>query len=410
MKLRLRLSIRMLLFIISAAALVFFSTVSIISRNFKRVAYTEAMETNQGQAKKYASIIQAAIESDFNKIRGYKQIVEGSTEFSYNKQRALFAKTLIDMVDENKNFAALWDTWEIPYGSITRNVYFDEFNSISIAYDSVSIENADTYSFYYTFKQLPIETISSPKASKKNKKILEASIIVPLNVNNQFAGLVGADIRLERFQKFIDSINTQESFDVSLIAFGGDIIAHQNKKLIGENIGEVDTFLISRFNIIDQIQLNNASNYILKDKHANDSVYYNIMPFAIGNTKTPWGILITTPLTEIESRLSATTKGLSDAIFWGLVLLGIVVLIFAISITLPIWKTRNILNKLALGDVHSITKLPVVSDDEMGEMAQSLNTVVDGLNKVTEFAENIGAGNYDYNFEKLSSEKQNFVR
>jgi hypothetical protein len=38
----------------------------------------------------------------------------------------------------------------------------------------------------------------------------------------------------------------------------------------------------------------------------------------------------------------------------------------------------------------------------MGVMAQSLNTVVDGLNKVTEFAENIGAGNYDYQFNKLS--------
>jgi methyl-accepting chemotaxis protein len=401
----------MLLFILSAAALVFYSTLRIISQNFKKVGNTEIIETNVSQAKKYASLIQAALETDFNKLRSYKQLVESNSSNNYIEQRSLFDKTLISIASNNKNYSAIWDTrelqiinesWEFPYGCETRNVKFDEFNSAFIDIENQYTEGDDTDGFYYTLKQFPTEIIADPKPAKKNRKYLETTILVPLNIDNRFAGCVGADIELQRFQTLIDSINANQKFKALLLANNGDIIAHQNKKVIGRNISEIDTFLTNRYEIIERIQKSNTSDFEAKNQFGDDSCFYALATFTIGNTTTPWGILLTESAEEINQQLTENTKTLENAIVISLIAIAVVVLLFALSILIPIRKTRNILNKLALGDVHNIEKLPVKTDDEMGVMAQSLNTVVDGLNKVTEFAENIGAGNYDYQFNKLS--------
>lgn len=417
MKFRLRLGVRMLLFIVSAAALVFFSTMRIIRQNFKKVAHAETMETNDNNAKKFASVIQASLEINFDKIRSFKQIIEGNTTLTYAERRILFDQVLKNIAEENPSYTAVWDSWELrftdanwslPYGRVIRSFYYDEFNQVSLKLDSLNLDDDDYESLYYLYKLVPEEAITDPYyysyTGKKSDEVLESSLIVPLNVDKQFAGLVGIDIKLENFQHFIDSINAEQSFDLMFFSFNGDIIAHPDKSLIGKNIVVADTFLTRRFNILDHIQSGESSHYTLKTDQGKDSIYFTLTSFTIGNTNTPWAVLIAAPLIQIDSQLDEIFSVLKTAITLGVIVLALVVLIFALSVTFPIQKTRNILNKLALGDVHEIDAIPVKTLDELGEMAQSVNTVVEGLNKVTEFAENIGKGNYDYEFEHLSED------
>ncbi len=416
MRIRLRLSIRMLLFIISAAAIVFFTTLHFIEQNFKKVVLDEIMKSNDTQAKKYASVIEVTLENDFDKVRAYKQILEENSALSTGEYRALFDEVLKKMLINNPNYTSVWDSWELrfiddtwnlPHGRVTRSFYRDRNNAINFKIDSLDLEDDNYESIYFMYKLLPEEAITDPYyfsyTNSKNDEILESSILVPLNVNNKFAGLVGIDMKLDRFQKLIDSINAEQPFDIMLFSFNGDIIAHPDKSVIGKNIVVVDTFLSRRFNILDHIQSGTPSNYLLKDKFGNDSSYFTLSSFTIGNTNTPWAILISAPVTEIKQQVSNIYKVLKNAIIAGLIILALVIFIFALSIVFPIFRTRNILNKLAVGDVHNIDKLSVKSNDELGEMAHSVNTVTEGLNKVTEFAENIGAGNFDYEFKQLSN-------
>jgi len=407
----------MLLFIVSAAAVVFFTTLRIIGYNFKKVALTETMESNDNQAIKYASIIQSALENDFDKIRAYKHIVEGSTVLTYAHRRPLFDETLKQIARRNANYTAVWDTWELrftdpnwtmPHGRVSRSFFHDEYNNIGIKIDSLDLEDDDFESMYYMYKLVPEEAITNPYpysyTGLKKDEVLETSILVPLNIGKQFAGLTGIDIELSHFQQFIDSINLEQPFDVMFFAFNGDIVAHPNKTFVGQNIVVVDTFLSKKFNILDHIQSGVTSNYILKDKNGIDSAYYTLASFTVGNTNTPWAILISAPLNQIESQFEVIYKVLSKATIIGLLVLTLVVLIFSLSIVFPIRKTRNILNKLSFGEVEGIDKLNFKSKDEIGEMANSVNTVVEGLNRVTDFAKNIGDGNFDYKFEALNKD------
>lgn len=415
MNIRLRLSVRMLFFIISITSLAFYTTLSIISNHLQKDAYAETMKLNESQAKKYTSIIKATIESDFDKIRILKQITEDNSDLSYDDKRSLYDAGLKKLVEKNNHFLAVWDSWELqfidtswnlPHGRVTRSFYRDINNNINLKVDSLDLEGDDYESLYYFYKLVPESAITDPYTfsytGRKKDEILESSIIIPLEINNQFGGLVGIDFNLEYFQTFVDSINNEQSYSVVFFSYNGDIIAHQDKSLIGENIVVVDTFLTRRFNILDRIQSDSTTNFVLKDKFGNDSSYLTLSSFTIGDTHTPWALLISAPLQKIENQFAERYEVLRNSAIIGLIILSIVILLFSLSIIRPIIKTRSILNKLAVGDVHKIDKLKIKSNDELGEMANSVNTVADGLNEVTQFAENIGSGNYDYEFKQLS--------
>lgn len=419
MKFRLRLSIRMLLFIVSAATIAFLTTLNIIGKNFKTSAINETMSTTDNLAVKYASIIKTRLASDFNTIRTYAQIIEENQTLPYDEQRAILDETLKKIALQNKDYTSVWDSWELRftqpgytknYGRVSRSFYYNNDGDLKLKIDSLDLQGDNYVSLYYGYKIYPEEAITNPYwysyTKAKVDEILESSLLIPIMVNNEFAGLAGIDLKMEHFQALIDSINSEQDFRVMLFSYNGDIIAHPNKTFIGKNIVQVDTFLSNNHHILDKIQSGENSKFMLQTASGADSVYFTMASFQIGNTQTPWAILIEAPLAVVENQI-VETFAFSNHVAWiGIIMLSLVVLIFAVRLVQPLRRTRYILSELALGNVNNIDKLTVHSNDEIGEMADSLNTVIDGLEKVTEFATHIGQGNYEYPFKKLS-EKDN---
>ena len=63
-------------------------------------------------------------------------------------------------------------------------------------------------------------------------------------------------------------------------------------------------------------------------------------------------------------------------------ILIIITFAFSIFLVLPLQKTRKILNKLSKGEVLGIAKLRDKSNDEIGEMAQSFNSLLDKIQEI----------------------------
>ncbi|MCK7537020.1 MAG: hypothetical protein MZV63_41690 [Marinilabiliales bacterium] len=53
-------------------------------------------------------------------------------------------------------------------------------------------------------------------------------------------------------------------------------------------------------------------------------------------------------------------------------------------------NTTHVLSEMALGKIDISQKLNVKSGDEIEEMSNSVNTLIDGLNKTASFAKEIG--------------------
>ncbi|MFN9501304.1 MAG: GAF domain-containing protein [Chryseotalea sp.] len=71
------------------------------------------------------------------------------------------------------------------------------------------------------------------------------------------------------------------------------------------------------------------------------------------------------------------------------------------NITVPINFLKNIVIKLGRGELVE-DKQTKVSNDEIGEMSLAMDNLVSGLKATTLFAENIGNGNYQSEFQPLS--------
>jgi serine phosphatase RsbU (regulator of sigma subunit) len=72
------------------------------------------------------------------------------------------------------------------------------------------------------------------------------------------------------------------------------------------------------------------------------------------------------------------------------------------SIVRPIHNLKKMLLDLGRGIIPKDSMEP--SDDEVGEMALALNTLVAGFQRTTEFSRQVGIGNFNYHYEPLSND------
>ncbi len=110
---------------------------------------------------------------------------------------------------------------------------------------------------------------------------------------------------------------------------------------------------------------------------------------------------------QSDNELTASTGRLRNiTIILGLitVVIGLLFAYFmARSMTRPINYIKNVVVKLGKGELVD-DQSKRFNKDEIGEMAQAMESLIQGLRSTTIFAENIGKGSYDSEFQPLSEE------
>jgi PAS domain S-box-containing protein len=111
-------------------------------------------------------------------------------------------------------------------------------------------------------------------------------------------------------------------------------------------------------------------------------------------------------LIEAKEQKEASSKMLSYLYISNIVLfllIGVYATYFSISfITKPIAGLSDLITTLSKGKFVSVTLKK--GKDEIGRMAEAIENMLIGLKGKVEFAENIGKGNYETNFEQLSED------
>lgn len=106
---------------------------------------------------------------------------------------------------------------------------------------------------------------------------------------------------------------------------------------------------------------------------------------------------------EQSDRSFARLKGFIYIMLLGLILASVVItIITALSLSTPINRTKNMLLSISKGILPD-TRLKE-GNDEIGQMAKALHAVVKSLKDVSNFAIQIGKGNFASEFSPLSDE------
>jgi len=239
----------------------------------------------------------------------------------------------------------------------------------------------------------------------KSERKLMTSLLTPIqDENGKYVGIVGMDITMDRFQELIKNIDLEnlEGDYAFLISHKGKYAGHPDTSKLNKPI-EKNPTQKKGFNLYEKLQKNEAFSIIHKENEL-DKYYVSYCPIEIGRTGTPWYLGISLPVSSIMHEADKNFMVSLIIGFLGLLILFVVIYVITKNITNPVENLTQVLNRLSEGEIDEKMKLSVNTGDEIEEMAHALNTSIEELNKKTEFANKLGNGELDVEYE-LSGNK-----
>lgn len=296
--------------------------------------------------------------------------------------------------------SAIDPAWGKNHGRKRYTVYPNKDSVI----DSLNLEKDDVGSLYHTLKLSKKEEITDPYffseySSTQQDNIFGTSVCVPLIVNGTFAGIAGMDLSLNNFD-FITQIKPYQNATTFLVSNNGTIVAHESKDFVGKNIQEA--LALQQEELEKNISDGRFSSF--NGQVNGEEVYVTFAPVPLGNSDHPWALGTIVPMdnmTQETDRVLWNSIAMSLA---GLLILFLLVRFIAGRITMPVLSTSRLLKELAGGKVNKEKKLTIERNDELGEMAHSLNTLIDTLDQKVRFATDIRENKLDSDIGDISDE------
>ena len=411
MNIKMNLKTKMLVYILSASLVIYVLALGYVSLRLKNIAFDNAKELTNTYAKEYANYVKADLNVDMNMTRALAQVSKIYKNLPPDQMKDILNEMIDHLIKENPDFlstwynwelSAIWPDWEKPHGRL-RITYYRIGNEIRYKEEIIDTIPGFTKGTYYDILGKQVEYVMDPyyfTYREGEEEILMTSVAMPVIMDGISVGVAGLDLELERFQDLIKDIHPVEGSYAFLIAYNGQFVAHDRDELLGQMIQD---FAGENSDILDNIQNGKEFSSARKGQDGRD-YWITYAPIYIGNSTTPWSFGFAVPVDVILKEAKTTFR---SSIFWGLIgliLIAFIIWLIAHNISHPIFKTTAILKELAKGDIDKTKKLKVKSNSsiEISEMGNSVNTLIDGLNKTAEFAREIGKGNLEKEFEVLS--------
>lgn len=202
--------------------------------------------------------------------------------------------------------------------------------------------------------------ITDPYINASEDKALIITMARQVTLLDGTKAVVGADIRLTGLSKILTQDNIGENGYVYILSQQGQILAHKNEKLAGEDV--------SKEQFVQEM---------IKNKEGNMHYTFNGKNFVGGYSTSNQGFIVGVAMPSTDYMKHANKLRILTALI-GLLLISIIV------ISMLIFLKKVILNKL-LSIVDATNKLSngdytisvaVTSEDEIGDLQRALNNMI----------------------------------
>ena len=409
-----KLRTKLLVYILSMSLLIFLAVQIYNIVKTENLVREDAARYVDATAREYANNVENELNGDMNSCRTLQQVFEDYEDLPGENPFDVFNLMIRSVLEENPQFVSVWASWELnainpdyarEHGRI-RYTYYRQNDQIYYSEEVLETDVENPTGIYYEIKSDPHEVLTEPylfSYEQSTEQILEASVAIPMLIDGKYTGLVGADVDIERFQNIIEKISPFENSYALLVSNEGKIISHPNEELINKSINESEFSLKNGNTIIGKLDKGESFSFDMRDMH-NASFYVSFAPFKVGKTRNPWYVAVVAPKSVIlaDARrylLFSVLVGLA-----GMILLALLTWWIAKKITTPLVKTTTVLTDLSYGKTDKASEISVNTKDEIGEMANALNTLSQSLKLNAEFADEIGKGNLNKAFKPLGPE------
>jgi len=246
--------------------------------------------------------------------------------------------------------------------------------------------------YYLCSKDSKRECVTDPISYEiDGKMVLMISLVAPIIAQREFYGMAGVDIQLDFVQQLASKLSASlygGEGDVLILTNNGTIAADSsNADRLGKNL---QSYSVDQFDTVKAVQKSKQSRV---DLDATGQFVQVTAPLQIGRSEATWSVLIKVPIAVVEAKAgqlkSIMTTAQNKSIFAQLVLGAaliaialVLILWMARSITEPLKKTVARLKDLAEGEGDLTHRLDVSRNDECGQVAESINQLLDKLQKM----------------------------
>ncbi|WP_420578213.1 methyl-accepting chemotaxis protein [Ekhidna sp.] len=406
---------KMMLFILGLTVIIYVITIGYISYNLRKNAIAEAEKLADSYAKQKAGEIKSIIDEDLAVARIMAKAVE---EYTYlpDAQRNELRKTFLEKVLKlYPKYDATWMSWELrfidpnwdkTYGRERFNSYM-EGDKIKSSMELAQLDGSEGSSIYERFRDEDDlnELLSEPYwymeydyESVDKDSLLGISPTVRMEIDGELVGIIGTDMSVDDFQG-ISEVDFYENAFALLVSGGGVITAHKNAGLFNKHMDTLNIIRDSPLNVVEHMKAGQPFSYRAFDESLGDNVYVSFASIPIGRSGDSWWAVFVVPVSEITAPFNATFRWTIIIGLIGLVLLSYTIWNLANRITDSLDQSNNLLKNLAKGVLDNSLIIKNISKDELGEIAQSVNKLLDELRKKAEFSREIGEGNLNADFE-----------
>ncbi len=412
MKIRMNINTKMLVYILTSSIIIFALSVGYISLNARRLALNNAEKLALKVTQKNALKIEKSLSEDLASLRTLAQAFTVYQDMDEQEWKNLFIKMYYKVYNKNKHFYKLWDSWELSYFDTTWTKDYGRYTVVVSRSSTGPIANQSLRDIdsknarYNSVKLIAKDMLWEPywdeiTEKDEDEKKFMTSLSSPIFVNNQFAGMVAADIIMDEFQLLLDKIKPYESTTAYLTSNEGVFIGHPDQSFIGKTIMEHETQFEDQFQLSKYIKDGEMGIFRGIDKN-NNKVLVTVAPIQVGNYKAPWALTLIVPVKVVLQEANRVLNISLLVALLGVILISVIIFIIARNMSSALKQTTHILEKLSKGDIEDIENLKIDRGDEIEDMSISVNSLNNGLKETSIFAEQIGKGNLEADFKPLS--------
>jgi len=388
---QLNLKMKMLIYIGTVTFLSFAVTIGFVAVKAENMAEKNVKKTAIELAQHYGSIIDAEIEVAMDAARTLAQTFEGIKKSGQLQGIDVPEREVLDLImkqilQDSPTIIGIGTIWEpnaldgldtifvnapghdatgryVPYWSKSGG-------GITVApltgYDQPGVGD-----YYQIPKRTGEETVIEPYSYNiGGQDVLVTTLCAPIQVDGKFLGAVVVDIELETFNKNLSKVKIYENGYLTVISNGGLYVTHPQTKRLGQSVLKTDPWMEP---LMDNIKSGNSFSIENHSASLGEKVGRVCEPLYIGESKTPWAVMVTIPLSEAFAQ-ATQIRNITMGIGVAAMALVLTTLFFIVSsITGPIAKGADFAETMATGDLSKT--LDIKRSDEVGKLMESLNNM-----------------------------------
>ncbi|MBE2214616.1 MAG: hypothetical protein IAE82_12160 [Opitutaceae bacterium] len=282
--------------------------------NARRVATSLADRT----ANEAASDLNHA----FSIVRGLAKAIE-ATVISGHADRTTADAMLKHTLRQNPGVLGLWAIGEPgafdgrdaefagregrePSGRLDLDWHRSGSDLVSIAWEPG--ETADTADYYTIPRARKAETVLEPYFDEVGgKQVLMTSLIVPMLHEGRLLGVVGADIAMDDLSRHVLELQTDLPGYIGVVSNATNYVVHPKTERLGKPLVESDPWAEPFLRSITAGETFLTESY---SRTLGTNTYRAVAPIALGDSGTPWSVVLTLREDEMLAGARATRNRL----------------------------------------------------------------------------------------------------